>query len=231
MNIAFFLYTIFILLTCAVSASVALSAYFVSRRKLFLYACIGLLFYFVDMSLIFQYEFLNQSAQYSLANFYAIDHPIIKIIVSLGVLTPLWLAAVDYTNRDSFLLKWMPGTLFVVASALVVYVMPVSEFRQWLFYTLRQVFIVWVLLYVAYVYFTAKTDVLKARLLRLKVPLIALCALCVLITMEDVITILVIDSTTFVGKYFTHLYGWAYPLRFSRNLAPALQRTSHERNA
>jgi DNA-binding CsgD family transcriptional regulator len=122
------------------------------------------------------------------------------------VLTPLWLAAVDYTNRDSFLLKWMPGTLFVVASALVVYVMPVSEFRQWLFYTLRQVFIVWVLLYVAYVYFTAKTDVLKARLLRLKVPLIALCALCVLITMEDVITILVIDSTTFAQNALLPLY-------------------------
>lgn len=59
METAFYLYTIFAMLACAASGSVSLSAYFVSRRRSFLFAAAMLLFYFLDLALIFQYEYLG----------------------------------------------------------------------------------------------------------------------------------------------------------------------------
>ena len=69
METAFYLYTIVVMLSCVASGSVSLSAYFVSRRKAFLYAAIMLLFYFLDLALIFQYEYLGQNTAYSIAPF------------------------------------------------------------------------------------------------------------------------------------------------------------------
>lgn len=61
MEAAFYLYTIVVMLVCVASGSVSLSAYFVSRRRSFLFAAAMLLFYFLDLALIFQYEYLGQA--------------------------------------------------------------------------------------------------------------------------------------------------------------------------
>ena len=45
MEAAFYLYTIVVMLVCVASDSVSLSAYFVSRRRSFLFAAAMLLFY------------------------------------------------------------------------------------------------------------------------------------------------------------------------------------------
>lgn len=75
METAFYLYTIFVMLVCVASSSVSLSAYFVSWRRSFLFAAAMLLFYFLDLALIFQYEYLGQNVEYSINQFYTIDHP------------------------------------------------------------------------------------------------------------------------------------------------------------
>ncbi len=88
METAFYLYTIVVMLVCVASGSVSLSAYFVSRRHSFLYAAAMLLFYFLDLALIFQYEYLGQNVEYSINQFYTIDHPQLKILLALGTLSP-----------------------------------------------------------------------------------------------------------------------------------------------
>lgn len=75
METAFYLYTFFVMPVCVASGSVSLSAYFVSRRRSFLFAAAMLLFYFLDLALIFQYEYLGQNVEYSISQFYTIDHP------------------------------------------------------------------------------------------------------------------------------------------------------------
>lgn len=66
METAFYLYAIFAMLVCVASSSVSLSACFVSRRRSFLFAAAMLLFYFLDLALIFQYEYLGQNVEYSI---------------------------------------------------------------------------------------------------------------------------------------------------------------------
>ena len=99
METAFCLYTIVVMLACVASGSVSLSAYFVSRRRSFLYAALMLLFYFLDLALIFQHEYLGQNVEYSITQFYTIDHPQLKMLLALGTLEPMWLILCDFVNE------------------------------------------------------------------------------------------------------------------------------------
>ena len=206
METAFYLYTIVIMLACVAAGSVSLSAYFVSRRRSFGYAAIMLLFYFMDLALIFQYEYLGQNVEYSFSQFYAIDHPQLKMMLALGVLEPMWLILCDFVNEQRKLWHIAPAVVFVVATEIVLFALPVDEFRQWLFYTLRQGFLIWCLGYAVFRYVTAKSDIERARMRRQEPLFFVTAALCLCIMLEDVLMILVIDSNAFANASLLPLY-------------------------
>ena len=69
-------------------------------------------------------------------------------------------------------------TAFYLYTIFVVLCLPVDEFCQWLFYTLRQVFLLWCLAFGAYRYCTARNEVEKARLHRQDLLFFVTLALC-----------------------------------------------------
>ena len=206
METAFYLYTIVVMLVCVASGSVSLSAYFVSRRHSFLYAAAMLLFYFLDLALIFQYEYLGQNVEYSINQFYTIDHPQLKILLALGTLEPMWLILCDFVNERRRVLRLAPALAFIAASEIVVLCLPVDEFRQWLFYTLRQAFLLWCLAFGVYRYCTARNEVEKARLRRQEPLFLITLVLCLCILIEDIVMILVFDSSFFANADMLPLY-------------------------
>ena len=163
MEASFYLYTIVVMLACVAAGAVSLSAYFVSRRRSFLFASVMLLFYFLDLALIFQYEYLGQNMEYSLAQFYTIDRPQLKTLLALGTLEPMWLILCDFMNERRRAWRLAPAFVFIAASELVVWCLPVDQFRQWLFYTLRQAFLLWCIGYAVFRYATSRSEVEKAR--------------------------------------------------------------------
>ncbi len=205
METAFYLYTIVVMLACVASGSVSLSAYFVSRRRSFLYAALMLLFYFLDLVLIFQYEYLGQNVEYSITQFYTIDHPQLKMLLALGTLEPMWLILCDFVN-DAPAWRIVPAVVFVVATEIVLWALPVSEFRQWLFYTLRQGFLIWCIAYAVYRYSTSQSEVERARMRRQEPVLLVTAVLCLCILIEDVAMILVFDSSFFAQEALLPLY-------------------------
>ena len=206
METAFYLYTIVVMLACVAAGSVSLSAYFVSRRRSFLFASVMLLFYFLDLALIFQYEYLGQNMEYSLAQFYTIDHPQLKTLLALGTLEPMWLILCDFMNERRRAWRLAPAFVFIAASELVVWCLPVDQFRQWLFYTLRQAFLLWCIGYAVFRYATSRSEVEKARMRRQEPVLIAAAVLCLCIIIEDVAMILVFDSSVFASAALLPLY-------------------------
>ena len=206
METAFYLYTIVVMLACVASGSVSLSAYFVSRRRSFLYAALMLLFYFLDLVLIFQYEYLGQNVEYSITQFYTIDHPQLKMLLALGTLEPMWLILCDFVNEKRRAWRIVPAVVFVVATEIVLWALPVSEFRQWLFYTLRQGFLIWCIAYAVYRYSTSQSEVERARMRRQKPVLLVTAVLCLCILIEDVAMILVFDSSFFAQEALLPLY-------------------------
>lgn len=206
METAFYLYTIVVMLACVASGSVSLSAYFVSRRRSFLYAALMLLFYFLDLVLIFQYEYLGQNVEYSITQFYTIDHPQLKMLLALGTLEPMWLILCDFVNEKRRAWRIVPAVVFVVATEIVLWALPVSEFRQWLFYTLRQGFLIWRIAYAVYRYSTSQSEVERARMRRQEPVLLVTAVLCLCILIEDVAMILVFDSSFFAQEALLPLY-------------------------
>ena len=206
METAFYLYTIVMMLACVASGSVSLSAYFVSRRRSFLYAALMLLFYFLDLALIFQYEYLGQNVEYSITQFYTIDHPQLKMLLALGTLEPMWLILCDFVNEKRRAWRIVPAVVFVVATEIVLWALPVSEFRQWLFYTLRQGFLIWCIAYAVYRCSTSQSEVERARMRRQEPVLLVTAVLCLCILIEDVAMILVFDSSFFAQEALLPLY-------------------------
>ncbi len=206
METAFYLYTIVVMLACVASGSVSLSAYFVSRRRSFLYAALMLLFYFLDLALIFQHEYLGQNVEYSITQFYTIDHPQLKMLLALGTLEPMWLILCDFVNEKRRAWRIVPAVVFVVATEIVLWALPVSEFRQWLFYTLRQGFLIWCIAYAVYRYSTSQSEVERARMRRQEPVLLVTAVLCLCILIEDVAMILVFDSSFFAQEALLPLY-------------------------
>lgn len=206
METAFYLYTIVVMLACVAAGAVSLSAYFVSRRRSFLFASVMLLFYFLDLALIFQYEYLGQNMEYSLAQFYTIDHPQLKTLLALGTLESMWLILCDFMNERRRAWRLAPAFVFIAASELVVWCLPVDQIRQWLFYTLRQAFLLWCIGYAVFRYATSRSEVEKARMRRQEPVLIAAAVLCLCIIIEDVAMILVFDSSVFASAALLPLY-------------------------
>lgn len=207
MQIAFYFYTIIIMLACIAAGTISLSAYFVSRRRSHIYMVGFFLFYFLDLALIFQNEYLGQNTDFPLDVFYAVDYPALKIFFSMGTIEALWLVVCDFLDERRKSLLIGPAVVFVVASAAIVALVPEGQYKQWLFYSMRQVFLLWCLGYALFRYRNAATEIEKVRMRRQEPLFIATLILTICIIAEDTFMMLVLDpdplSATLLPLYIS----------------------------
>ncbi len=190
MQTLFFVYTICMLLACVTAGALALAAYFVSRRKNMLWSMAFFLFYFLDLALIFQYEYSGQNMAFAMEAFYSVDHPILKTLFALGACQCIWLITCDICQEQRRLLLVAPGIVFVACSTAVLVGLDDSAFRQWLYYSLRQLFLCWCLIYLAVQYMRLKTSPQKLFLSRYKLSYLIAGIFVLLISIEDIMMIL-----------------------------------------
>lgn len=148
-TMGFYLYTLFIMLACIMAGTLALSSYFVSRNRGHLYAMSFFFFYFFDLALIFQYEFIGQNVAFDMTSFYAIDFPWLKTALSLGSLTSLWLVVCHYLDERRVWMRVLPSIVYFVACIAIVSFMQEGSSRQFAYYGMRQVYLLWVVVYCA----------------------------------------------------------------------------------
>lgn len=207
MEIAFYFYTILVMLVCIAAGTISLSAYFVSRKRSHLYMVAFFLFYFLDLALIFQNEYLGQNTNFPLEAFYAIDYPALKILFSLGTIEALWLVACDFLDEHRPALLVGPAVGFVLGSIAVLAFLPEGQYKQWLFYSMRQIFLLWCLGYVLLRYRTTEGEIEKARMRRQEPLFLATLILTICIIAEDVFMMLIWDpdpsSATLLPLYIS----------------------------
>lgn len=196
METIFYLYTILIMVACVAAGSVCLSAYFVSRQRSYIYAALMFLFYFLDMALIFQYEYLGQNLAYPFESFYGIDRPLLRTVLAAGFLQSLWLLVCDFENEQRIMARWVPLAAFLAACAITLLCLPEGPFRQWLYFTLRQLFLLWGLGYVIFRYCTCRSSIEKARMRRQEPLLFVAFGLILCILVEDIFMMLLLDPAT-----------------------------------
>lgn len=206
MGLAFYIYTILVLLISAGSGMISLSAYFVSRKRAFLYATAFFLFYCLDVALIFQFEYVGQNIDFSPEHFYAIDNPFLKIAIAVGTLESILLIVCDYVDERHIAPKVLPPLAFCIACAAIVLLLPEDNMRQWLFYTMRQVFLLWCIVYALIKYAQSKNELYRIRLKRHRNLVLATFFLIIAITIEDTFMILIWEpnfDTSLLPLYLT----------------------------
>jgi len=207
MDVVFYVYTIIILLVCVLAGTSSFSAYLVSHRRIFLYALIAFLFYFIDLSLIFQDEFLVQNLAFSETNFYLIEHPFLKIFMSAGCLAGFWFLVLDFLgHKVRSALAIVPIVLYMVACAVVVLAMPTGKVMQFVFYTMRQAFLFWMLAFILTEYrHTGHDDPARLRMRRHLLTYCLFFALTICILSEDVVNILLLDPQSITNSLWLYV--------------------------
>lgn len=190
MEIAFYLYTISLMIVFITTGAVSLSAFFVSHKRSYLYITVLFLSYVLEEALIFQNDYLGQNMAFPMETFYSIKHPVLRTVLALGTLQSMWLVACDYVDERSRALRLVPACAFVAASLGVGMLAPTCALSQWAFYSIRQVFMLWCLLYGFWRYRRETSLVERTRLARHRKLFIAVFVLVWCIVAEDTYMIL-----------------------------------------
>lgn len=157
-----FYYTLLLLLVTILASALCLSVYVVSRRRTMLFACLVFLFYFFDIALVFQNDFLATS-DLSPDALYVLVVSLAAIVTGLGFIGSFWLLVCDYCEeKRRWIIIGLPA-LFVVTS-LIAFFFPKGDFRSFLLYTPRELFLFEILVYLALYYRTLKNPLKKDQL-------------------------------------------------------------------
>ena len=166
MELLLFHFTLLVLLGSILASATCLSAYLVSHKRMMLYAFAAFVFYFFDVAWVFQDDFVSLFAQGLLDSLYMVTRSVFSIIAGGGFLVSFWLLICDYLGKEKRLLLILPGIIFAIACVLVLVILPESPVQRFVFYSIRPLFLVWMLLYVAFRYIGMKDEMEKARLRR-----------------------------------------------------------------
>lgn len=204
MNSLFFFYTIAMLVLCIVTAVFSFAAWASTRRRLFFYSAGAFICYAVELTEIFFFEYLYQSRPFPMEEYYAISMPVMRTTVSIILNAFVWMLILNVLDKHSKRLLVWPIVALAVANAFVLFAMPESPLRQWMYYTLRQIFSFATLSYAIWSYRHEASDELKAQLAKFGKPLRVVLTLIGLVILEDTLVILVIPPSN--GETWLPLY-------------------------
>ena len=104
-----------------------------------------------------------------------------------------WLMVCAYVEEDSIIVRFGPAYLFVGASLAVTLFLPQGYVHMFVFYSLREVFIAWMLFFAAYKYITTDDDRLRLRLSRFPKFYVLLWVLLLAVVAENGLVLLLIS--------------------------------------
>lgn len=197
MNTLMFFYTLAILVICIVTAVLSLAAYASSRRRFFIYGSGVFICYAIEMTEIFFFEYTLQNQSFPASDYYSITMPVLRTFVATASQAFIWLIAMDLLDKHSKKQFVIPVATFLLSELLIIVAVPYGPIHQWLYYTMRQVFLVFVGLYI---FWTARksdgTQVeLKARVNNQRKHLIIGAILVGCIVAEDFYNILIVPMS------------------------------------
>lgn len=190
---ALFYYTLLVLLVTILAAATCLSSYLVSHKRTFLFAFTGFLFYFFDVALVFQDDFVLQGPAYHAEGFYFIGNPIASVIIGTGLLVSFWLLICDFLDEKRRPLLFFPGAIFALCSTVILLVVPEGNWQVFLFYSMRELMLCWMLMFIAIRYLSTTDEVARIRLWRHRFLYIVLWGLGFCVFFENVYFLLIFD--------------------------------------
>ena len=193
MGLGLFYYTLIVLLAVILTAATCLASYLVTRNRIYAFAFAGFLFYFFDVALVFQDDFLMQRAAELASTPFFIGSPAASIVIGGGTLVSFWLVVCEYLAERRRAMRLVPGAAFAAGSVAVLLFAEPGNLQMFLFYSMRELLLYWMLAYIAVNYIGTRDDVKRLRMRRHRALYAALWALVTLVLAENVVFLLVAD--------------------------------------
>ncbi len=206
MEILFYIYTISIILICVAASTAMVASYSITRNRLYLFVAGAFLFYFIDLSLIFQSEYLNHGELIGQESYYSIPMPLLKATLALGVLECAWVAILDYFGKLKPGIAAAPCVVYVAVIACIILFMDEGPMKQWCFYSIREAFLIWCIAYIMYLRKASDSPVTKARIRRLTPIIAAAAGVIACIIAENTFMILIWTPSAEVMRSVLPLY-------------------------
>lgn len=203
-----YLIAIILIGVCIGAAFIGFSAYAVSQRKMLFYLAGFSLCYAIEQCLIFFHEFLGQNLSFHAENFSGLEDPFLHLIAGSVLCECLWLACLSFFHRNEGNLRWVPTGAFIVLSILVaVFPFESDSLKKWMFYSIRQLFFLWVAAYCAYRYVKASSEATKSRYRSHALVFAVFVALVLFTLAEDTVVMLFVNPTLFDDDFIlAYLY-------------------------
>lgn len=185
-DLSLFYYTLIILLISIFASALCFATFLVSRKKPMLYACVGFLFYFFDVALVFKDDYVFHSMSASLDSVYFVGSPLLSVLTGVGIFVALWRAACAAFEKEDFLLYIAPAFLFASGSLLVYGMVPEGAARQFCFYSMRGAVLFGMLITMG-VWYARRSAAKRELLHRYRVLYVFLGLFGVLVVVENVV--------------------------------------------
>ena len=190
MQIAFYVYTRSGMFACIAAVTIATARDLLSRRRVSACAVSLCFASALDLALIFANESTMNGTPLPLDALYDVTQPEFKTLFAVVVLESIWLIVCIYLDKNNFALMITPAIIFIIASFFIVTLMEEGPFKQWCFYTIREIFLIWMLAF-SFVHFLRSSPIDRTRLLRQRPLFIATCILVLCIIIENLLLIFV----------------------------------------
>lgn len=206
MGVILFNVTLLVMLASIFASACALAVYLVSHQRAARFACIGFLFYFFDVAWVFQDGYVMNVLSGDESDFYLFARSVASLAVGCGFLTAFWLMFCEHLGDVSRVLKIAPAVVFTVGGLLLLVLMPESNMQRFLFYTLRAVYLAWMLVFAAARYLRAD-PCLRERLARYRPLYGALWVLGALVVAADAFNFLIAPGVLYASVSAPALVG------------------------
>lgn len=192
-------YTLIVMLLVIFAGAACFSCYLVSHLKSCAYAALMFVFYFFDVSLVFQDDFIARSIALPSETFYAIGNPMVLIVTGLGAIGCFWLIVCQTVGEHRRGVIGAPCIAFVVLSVAAFFVVGDAQWRMFLFFGMRELF-----LFAIYLFYAQKSvhaDPDQHAVLRFKRSDIVVCAVLTAgIVAENFFTQIVFDPSLLANR-------------------------------
>lgn len=204
----FFIYTTALLVICIMALSVCGAAFLVSHSKRYILRSLFFVFYALELSWIFGTEWMAQHViTIDESNYYAIGNPWAAIPMGAAILACFWATALDMVDIHGVRTIVLPTALVMAAQAVVLAALPYGPLRQWLYYSMRQAFLIGCLLYGFHLYRSSRDTAFRQRMVQHRQLFVTILALTCCILLEDVYVILLAPvpdaSGSFAGLFLS----------------------------
>lgn len=147
------------------------------------------------MTEIFFFEYTLQNQSFPASDYYSIIMPVMRTLVATASQAFIWAIARDLLDKHSKKQFVIPVVTFLLCESLTIVAVPYGPMHQWLYYTMRQVFLIFVGLYIFWTAHKSTKVELKARVNNQRKHLIIGAILVGCIVTEDFYSILVVPMS------------------------------------